>query len=308
MYFVPRRRNLPVPTAPFPDLQPLSPGGAGGLRARNCPPHAPALPCRPQSLASQPPAGAGATGARGWRPHRGGGEALCALRSGLGARCPRGALSPGPPRPPSCPRLAGAGAGAGAGAAREAAAAVGTTGRRRRLSARNRSPLPSPRLAHRPPAAPERAEPPDPRRHERPAARRTRGAAARPRGPVMGSCVSRGEGAAGQVGGGGSGPRAQDARASPRPLQGNEGGWGTTRPARTKPHPTPPPPSPRGHGAPRGQGAGRVRGQLGESARGGHCIPSPAWNHTPAGGMKQGRFLLNSHTPPAVRLGREGGF
>lgn len=76
--------------------------------------------------------------------------------------------SPGLPRPPRrLPILAAAGAALG-----DRDAAAGTTTQ-----------------------ALAKAEPssPGPRRHERAAARRTPGAVARPRRPVMGSCVSRGE-------------------------------------------------------------------------------------------------------------------
>lgn len=138
------------------------------------------------------------------------------------------------------------------------------------------------------------AEPssPGPRRHERAAARRTPGAVARPRRPVMGSCVSRGED-----------PAARDAA---------RGGGTSTRP-RGRPgwvsalHG---PVAPQGTRAPLGPGSAGERAAC--RARSGRRSPHPT-PHSAPGRWHEARspvpcFLPCSHTPPAVCLGREGGF
>lgn len=121
----------------------------------------------------------------------------------------------------------------------------------------------------------------------------------------MGSCVSRGEGAAGRVGGGGPGPQAEDARTSA--LGGSEEaggwGWGATRPSRpVPPHATPP--SPRGHGAPGGRGGGA--GSAGK-AWGGHRISSRLATTPRQVWLLEAGSLLTPqpHTPCRV-LGGEG--
>lgn len=133
------------------------------------------------------------------------------------------------------------------------------------------------------------AEPssPGPRRHERAAARRNPGAVARPRRPVMGSCVSRGED-----------PAARDAArgggTSARP-RGSQGGC---PPFTDQPHP-------RGRGAPLGQGSGAERA----ACRADRGLGTPRPTRHPAGGMKQGPgAMLSSLQPHASRsvLGREG--
>lgn len=108
----------------------------------------------------------------------------------------------------------------------------------------------------------------------------------------MGSCVSRGEGAAGRVG---VGPR--------RSLGVAAGG----RPGLPRPAARPPaPPQTQGTRCPRED---RGRGwQRRERAEGGRRISSRAWSHTQAGGRKRGRFQPCSHTPPVACSGGEEGF
>ncbi|XP_047724857.1 translation initiation factor IF-2-like [Prionailurus viverrinus] len=118
------------PKGPQASLRPGHPAPQPPRR-RRAPPTRPA-PVPPPSRRPRPPAGAAATGARGGR-RRALGKGRGALRAALRSRA-RGARSPGSPRPPCCPRLAGA------GAAREAAA--GTTRRERRGAERSPSPFP----------------------------------------------------------------------------------------------------------------------------------------------------------------------
>ena len=97
---------------------------------------------------------------------------------------------------------------------------------------------------------------------------------------------------------GGPGPQAEDARTSARRLPGTwgvgagVGGDPAFATGTTPRHPT----EPQGTRCPGRTGEGGSAGR----ARGGHRIPSPAWNHTQAGGSERGRFQAGSHTPPAV--------
>lgn len=167
--------------------------------------------------------------------------------------------SPGP-RPPRCrPALAAAGAARG-----DPDAAAGT-------------------------ATQERAEgeprSPGPRRHERAAAHRTPGAVARPRRPVMGSCVSRGEDRAARdaarSGGRGGGAPA---------LRSGKPGWvsalhGSAAPQRTR-------------CAPRGQSSGGGRAaRRGRGRRSPHPTP-----HSAPGRWHEARSRCHAFFPAATRL------
>lgn len=179
----PKCQKSPRPHHPFPDLQPLSPGGARWGSEVPCPP-TPLIPSTPAAPRPQPSCDNRCSGRRpgvgeGWE----GAGTLAWLRAPGSGRAVRGPPSPDTHTNPRCWQEL----------AREAAAAAAVgTGLRGCGAERNPCPFPS-----RPPPAPAPRVSPRLRRHDRPAARRTQGAAARPRGPVMGSCVSRGEEAAG---------------------------------------------------------------------------------------------------------------
>lgn len=168
------------------------------------------------------------------------------------------------PRPPRCrPALAAAGAARG-----DPDAAAGTT-TQERAEVEPRSP--------------------GPRRHEPATAHRTPGAVARPRHPVMGSCVSRGEDRAAREAarGGSTSSQLGKARVGVRPS------WTSCAPEDTVPH------------------GDRAR-EGASSTQSGRRSPHPT-PHAAPGRWHEPRsrcqcFLPRSYTPPAVCLRGEGGF